>query len=78
MGEVFLLGNGNISRIEWGAGDLQISAGNLLDLEMWPLLRSRPDNLHCCFTPRVTIVNVIVLVAVTIIVIIIVILLPLS
>ena len=66
MGEVFLLGNGNISRIEWGAGDLQISAGNLLHLEMWPLLRSRPDNLHCCFTPRVTIVNVTIVIVIVI------------
>ena len=52
--EIFLVGNGNISLIE-SARDLQISAGNLVDLEMWALLRGRPDNLHCCFTPHVTI-----------------------
>ena len=38
-----------------GALDLQISGGNLVDLEMWGLLRRRRDNHHCFFTPHVTI-----------------------
>ena len=69
--EIFLVGNGNISCIE-SARDLQISAGNLVDLEMWPLLRSRPDNLHCCFTPHVTINIAIIIVIIEIVIVIIV------
>ena len=69
--EIFLVGNGNISLIE-SARDLQISAGNLVDLEMWALLRGRPDNLHCCFTPHVTI-NIAIIIVIVIIEIVIVI-----